>query len=381
MAIAIHVGEQDSTSVTCNSSEQAPSKTARSSSTQDSVGMSDLRQEWGCVMRRIAMLYIVICCCVGLMQCSNEVSSPDPSSEPVVQLSEDASATSSPEAASEKFVGPVIVESNAVTSVESPSASCESSPTAAEGSSIAERRALANAHEVVVEVKKEAEGIIPRWDIEFRGMLVPDGPPGCWYNPFSFWIASMPLSCHRPGDFLTIDESFTAKVEFSVTGEQAADIHWEGFRFALFNQHRVMIGANVTRGVTTNITPWNCLSATVYAFPPYQCLVFDVTWTWLSYVRTATVYVWKPIDGACLVWAGATYEPGCDNCDEEPYYPDNGNWFCGSDNDGEPVWSDWCDYNCTDNPFDVHCVLVPRSELDIIGSISHEQQQEDLDLP
>ena len=200
--------------------------------------------------------------------------------------------------------------------------------------------------------------ILPHWDIDYVGMHTPAGPPYCWYNPLDGWVTTMRLSCHRPDDVLAIEESVTVSTQFSVAGENTGEINWEGFRLALLHQEGILIGASVTRSVSVVITPFDCYDATVWAYSPYQCLVYDVTWTWLWVQKTATVYVWRPVDGVCLVWSDAEFQPTCDGCDEPYPPPDAGNWFCASDDIHEPVWADWCDQGCTDDPNDIGCESV-----------------------
>jgi hypothetical protein len=203
--------------------------------------------------------------------------------------------------------------------------------------------------------------IVPHWSIRFSGMHTPNGPPGCWYNPLSPIVYTYPLSCHRPGDLLELNTSFEGTIQFSVGGDGAAEINWNGFRGALARQEGITIGGRITTSVTITIGPWDCLDATVWVFVPYECLMFDVTWQWLSLEKVATVYVWRPVGGACLVWTDVEFQESCQGCEEPPSGPYNGNWFCGSDRDDEPVWADWCDRDCTDNPGAVECVEVPQT--------------------
>jgi len=239
----------------------------------------------------------------------------------------------------------------------------------------------------------EVEGFIrdflfPRWDIVYQGLYTPPGGTGCFYNPLDLPV-TCPLSCHRPTEVCEIDCTFEARVEFSVeregSGEDALEIDWEKFKLALWAKEgfkeEFRIGATYKIEYKRDIVPDECYNAEPWAYPPYQCLIFDVTWHALDWEweKTARVYLYRPALGDCLVWTGAEFQPTCDGCDEYYPPPPNGNWFCGGHDAAEPVWADWCDDDCTDDPLSVECdSFVPDPFLDledVILSVPQAQQQ------
>ena len=230
----------------------------------------------------------------------------------------------------------------------------------------------------VVEEFIPAFPFIPRWDIDYRGMHTPPGGSSCWYNPFDWDVSTYQFSCHRPDDVFRLERSFTANIGFSVEDEDSLESNWEIFRLARWAKEGISIGGSVTTAVTMDITADDCYDITVEAFPPYNCVVYDVTWTWLWWQKTATVYIWHPIGGRCLVWSNAEFDPTCDGCDEYYPPPPNGHWFCASDDAAEPVWADWCDQeDCTDDPGSVECEsFVTDSFLELEDAMLSEPQSQ-----